>query len=172
MQIPFTAFGDVYFVANDGTHGYELWKSDGTETGTVMVKDINSGSDSSSPSQLIVVDNVLYFEADDGINGCQLWKSDGTETGTVMVDSNSTHNCGSDYLNFGSSLYFRADQTTNSNVSGWVSDGTPDRANIIDGFYGSESVVDTSWWLFGHGTSLYMQVNLASGQVSLVKISA
>jgi ELWxxDGT repeat protein len=166
-----TAFGDVYFIANDGTHGEELWKSDGTESGTVMVKDINSGLDSSSPSQLIVVDNVLYFEADDGINGCQLWKSDGTETGTVMVDSNSTHNCGSDYLNFGSSLYFRADQTTNSNVSGWVSDGTPDRTNMIDGFYGSESVVDTNWWLFGHGTSLYMQVNLASGQVLLVKIS-
>ena len=166
----FTAFGDVYFIANDGTHGEELWKSDGTESGTVMVKDINSGLDSSSPSQLIVVDNVLYFEADDGINGCQLWKSDGTETGTVMVDSNSTHNCGSDYLNFGSSLYFRADQTTNSNVSGWVSDGTPDRTNMIDGFYGSESVVDTNWWLFVHGTSLYMQVNLASGQVLLVKI--
>ena len=171
MINPVAIDGIVYFWANDGTHGNELWKSDGTESGTVMVKDINSGSGSSSPSQLIVVDNILYFEADDGINGCQLWKSDGTETGTVMVNSNSTHNCGSDYLNFGSSLYFRADQTTNSNVSGWVSDGTPDRTNMIDGFYGSESVVDTNWWLFVHGNSLYMQVNLASGQVLLVKIS-
>jgi ELWxxDGT repeat protein len=166
-----TAFGDLYFVAFDETNGYELWTSDGTETGTVMVKDINSGSGSSSPSQLIVVDNVLYFEADDGINGCQLWKSDGTETGTVMVNSTSSHNCGSDYLNFGNSLYFRADQPTTSNVSGWVSDGTPEGANIIDGFYGSDSVVATSWWLFSHGTSLYIQVNLASGQVLLVKIS-
>ncbi len=34
--------GLVYFVANDGTGGYELWKSDGTSTGTIMVKDINS----------------------------------------------------------------------------------------------------------------------------------
>ena len=140
-----------------------------------MVKDINSGG-SSSLSQLIVVDNVLYFEADDGINGCQLWKSDGTETGTVMVNSTSSstysgHKCGSDYLNFGTSLYFRANQSTNSNISGWVSDGTPEGANIIDGFYGSDSVVATSWWLFGHGTSLYIQVNLASGQVLLVKIS-
>ena len=167
-----TAFGDLYFVAYDAPNGYELWKSDGTETGTVLVKDINSGSDSSSPSQLIVVDNVLYFEANDGINGCQLWKSDGTESGTVMVDSTTFHNCGSDYLNFGDSLYFRADQLTSSTVSGWVSDGTQDGANIIDGFYGSESVVDTSWWLFGHGTTLYMQVNLAPGQVLLVKISA
>ena len=32
----------VYFVANGGTHGNELWKTDGTTSGTVMVKDIRS----------------------------------------------------------------------------------------------------------------------------------
>ena len=41
----FTVVEDtMYFVANDGIHGNELWKTDGTLSGTVMVKDINTGS--------------------------------------------------------------------------------------------------------------------------------
>ena len=33
--------GTLFFIANDNTNGKELWKSDGTEAGTTMVKDIN-----------------------------------------------------------------------------------------------------------------------------------
>ena len=35
--------GTLFFTANDGVNGTELWKSDGTAAGTVMVKDINAG---------------------------------------------------------------------------------------------------------------------------------
>jgi len=33
--------GRYFFEANDGTNGEELWTSDGTEAGTVLVKDIS-----------------------------------------------------------------------------------------------------------------------------------
>lgn len=36
--------GTMSFTADDGVHGRELWKSDGTRSGTVLVKDINPGA--------------------------------------------------------------------------------------------------------------------------------
>lgn len=53
----------VYFAADDGIHGRELWTSDGTEQGTVMIADLAPGRDSSSPEQLARVGNTLAFSA-------------------------------------------------------------------------------------------------------------
>jgi len=77
--------GLLYFAANDGSHGSELWRSDGTAAGTYMLKDIKSGSAGSSPAYLTNVNGMLFFVADDGIHDAELWKSDGTEAGTVLV---------------------------------------------------------------------------------------
>lgn len=82
----------IYFSAVDGMHGRELWKSDGTEAGTVMVKDIRPGSAGSEPEWLAVSNGVLYFSANDGVNGGELWRSDGTEAGTVMVTDLTPNN--------------------------------------------------------------------------------
>src|SRR5437762_7981071 len=55
----------VYFSAFDDSSGFELWKSDGTEAGTVRVKDINPGANSSIPGGFTVFNNALYFSAFD-----------------------------------------------------------------------------------------------------------
>jgi ELWxxDGT repeat protein len=39
----------LYFNADDDVHGLELWRSDGTAAGTVMVRDIEPGMKSSTP---------------------------------------------------------------------------------------------------------------------------
>ncbi|MCX7049996.1 MAG: hypothetical protein NTX50_31495 [Candidatus Sumerlaeota bacterium] len=77
----------LYFSASDAAHGTEIWKSDGTEQGTVMVKDINSAPQSSSVPQVLTNCNgVLFFVAYNHITpGPKLYRSDGTERGTIML---------------------------------------------------------------------------------------
>jgi ELWxxDGT repeat protein len=77
--------GTLFFAADDGVHGQELWKSDGTRKGTKFVKDIRPGAKGSNPTHLVNVKGVLYFIADDGVHGTELWKSDGTRAGTKLV---------------------------------------------------------------------------------------
>ena len=75
----------VYFIADNGELGTELWRTDGTTGGTVLVKDINPGSASSIPYGFTELNGKVYFAADDGVHGIELWQTDGTEAGTVMV---------------------------------------------------------------------------------------
>src|SRR5207253_1263052 len=67
------------------THGYELWQSDGTASGTVLVGDINPGSASSSPSDLTNVNGTLFFAADDGSHGAELWVLPSTPAGVASL---------------------------------------------------------------------------------------
>ena len=77
--------GTLFFTTGyDSNNGTELWKTDGTLTGTVMVKDINPGTGSSRPGNLTTVNDKLYFSAFDG-SGLHLWSSDGTIAGTQPV---------------------------------------------------------------------------------------
>lgn len=110
----------------DATHGDELWKSDGTAAGTVLVKDINAGSYGFYLGSLTAVGSTLYFLAFEGADGEELWKSDGTADGTVMVKDIDPGGDGSypiDLVNAGGTLYFSAyDKADGYEL--WKSDST------------------------------------------------
>ena len=152
----FTPVGQViYFQAYDGINGYELWKSDGTAPGTALVKDIDSGSSSSSPQELTAVGNTLYFSATDGGNGFELWKSDGTASGTVMVkDINSGGSSNPFALTaIGNTLYFVANDGTNG-YELWKSDGTTSGTVMVKDI-NSGSSSGTPGMLTAVGDTLY-----------------
>jgi ELWxxDGT repeat protein len=71
---PMTALGtDVVFAGYAPEAGLELWRSDGTESGTALVADINPGPGSSEPASLTTLGNCVFFSANDGTTGVELW---------------------------------------------------------------------------------------------------
>jgi len=128
--------GLVYFSASTGTApsstvGDELWRTDGTAAGTILVADIYPGGSglfvhSGSPRNLTAVGNTLFFTATEPTTGTELWKSDGTAAGTALVkDIRVGANSSSPTMltAVGNALYFTATEPT-TGTELWKSDGT------------------------------------------------
>src|SRR5206468_4087710 len=85
----------LMFAYSDGKRGFELWESNGTAGGTVIVKDIFPGVYSSFPQFITYHGDQFMFTASNGESGCELWKSDGTRGGTTLVKDINTGFSGS-----------------------------------------------------------------------------
>jgi ELWxxDGT repeat protein len=137
---PNIAVGDTYFfAADDGEHGTELWKSDGTEAGTVLVKDINPGSEGSDPYAFHVLNDTLFFFAETPGFGTEVWYSDGTEAGTnILRDIRPGGNSGISFASVmtvaGDLLFFTAN-TPETDRELWRSDGTPEGTMLVKDIY-------------------------------------
>jgi ELWxxDGT repeat protein len=70
-------FGKCLFAASDGLHGLEVWRSDGTAPGTVLIADIAPGPSSSSPRDFTVLGPRMFFSADDNATGRELYEIPG-----------------------------------------------------------------------------------------------
>src|SRR6185503_2736237 len=114
---------EIYFFANDYFHGYELWKSDGSDAGTQMVIDLDSSSTSSIqdlnhlnyPPTTVVYKNKIYFTATSLTLGQRTWVSDGTAEGThpLLNADNQYVSSGSNPVIYDSVLYFFTNATLN-----------------------------------------------------------
>jgi len=137
------ANGVLLFPADDGVHGLELWRTDGTAQGTFMLADIHPGAegglftrDGPDPRTLMWVHAVsgkaMYFLADDGVHGFELWRTDGTSEGTLLLQDiqpgtgsafGSYHWYGLDGATVGSTFYFGASNDASGREL-WRTDGT------------------------------------------------
>ncbi|MBN1210174.1 MAG: quinoprotein [Myxococcaceae bacterium] len=135
--------GVLFFTAEDGVHGRELWKSSGIGgAGTSLVKDLRQGSASSNPRRLTVAWGKLFFTAEDGVHGRELWVSDGTAEGTVMAKDIWPGSIGSapdQLLAIGDVVYFAANDGVNGNEL-WVSDGTPEGTFLLEDLYPGDDI--------------------------------
>jgi len=113
--------GVLFFTLNDAVNNKaQLWKSDGTSLGNILIKDNFSGN------ILTNINGQLYFNGRDPINGVELWKSDGTANGTVIVKdinpgANGSNPGSLSFLN--NKILFAANDGVNGTEL-WQSDGT------------------------------------------------
>src|SRR5690606_3311501 len=120
---------EVYFLADDNVHGTEIWKSDGTETGTFLLKDINDGN-SSVWIEKFHLDNVnnklLFFTTSTNSSDRTLWVSDGSSNGTFELSDITDSNISGLEENFvtinNSTIITGKDETYGNEL--WITDGT------------------------------------------------
>ncbi len=113
----------LYFPANDGMNGTELWEYDGTNPPS-LVQDIHLGGEGSNPLSLSVFQNNLYFNANDGITGEEMWMYDGINPPNLVLDIYTGPESSSvgGFVPFNNKLHFGANNGL-TGVEMWVYDG-------------------------------------------------
>lgn len=116
--------GTLFFTAYEHTNGTQLWKSDGSSAGTVMVKNIDINGNYTSFSETMSSNGLVFFMTN---SSRKLWRSDGTATGTFLLydagtnymGGNSSHNM----ISFKNKMYFKGFEYQGDGEL-WESDGS------------------------------------------------
>ncbi len=144
-----TPFGNrVLFPANDGVHGRELWVSDGTSSGTYMVRDLVPGAKGmwdTSYAYLTTLGDRAYFSASDAGHGQEVWVTDGTDAGTALfVDATPGPGSTSPFVFTvsGGKLYFLGGGSFLVSPWLWVTDGTAGGTHVVSTAFGVSTNFD------------------------------
>lgn len=134
MRLPKNIDGTIYFDGYSIETGGELWKTNGSATGSELILDIYNVNDnpftsSSGPRYFTAVNDMIFFSAKNALNGIELWKTNGTTAGTMMVKSitagNNTNGGPFSLTAVNDLLYFVQSDTENSGSAQiWKSDGS------------------------------------------------
>jgi ELWxxDGT repeat protein len=125
--------GLLFFCGSDATHGTELWRTDGTEAGTALIKDIVPGTGFSLCGNITDVGGTVFFTATQPTTGVELWRTDGTEAGTVLVKDITPGTRASNpanLVNLNGTLLFSAFDVANG-IELWRSDGTSEGTVLV-----------------------------------------
>ena len=161
----FTRLGDdqVFFSGDDGTHGREPWITDGTISGTRLLRDISADA-SSNPSVLGQTPHGIVFSAFSDNRGIELWITDGTTDGTELLRDIAPGLADSNPVSITQSLdqhpsptgviFFWVDGPDGGREL-WATDGTSE---------GTEQIIETSLPI---DTELTATLKLADGTTAL-----
>ncbi|MCY1076005.1 HYR domain-containing protein [Archangium lansingense] len=155
---PLTALGNtVYFASPSASTGSELWKSDGSPAGTVLVKEVMPGPEGSDPSPFGELNGSLFFTARGNTLGTELWKTDGTPSGTVRLLSVPNGEIPTDvpiseWARVGGTLFFPAQFSGDKEL--WKTDGTPEGTTRVKDIAPGD-ISSLPYSLTALGSSLY-----------------
>jgi ELWxxDGT repeat protein len=121
--------GTLLFQGRNGSTGAELWRSNGTAAGTLLVKDLHPGPGSSLPGEFTRAGGTVFFRSDAGSPSEKLWKTNGTRAGTQLLRAvDQFHNFGffspRDLTALGNNLLFLGSCCIDSAPELMRSDGT------------------------------------------------
>jgi len=123
------------FVATGDSVGVELFISDGTTSGTNLLRNINTYhqipsdpyDNSSDPHELIKLDNKVIFYANDDIYGYEPWITNGTYEGTQIlkdIDIGEDSSYPENFFVYNNKIVFGADETSGAGRKLYITDGT------------------------------------------------
>lgn len=194
--------GKAYFPAEDGRYpdadnGEELWVTDGTSSGTYMLKDLDPGqylqyswsneetNYSSRPDHFFAHNGTLYFSARHHEYGEELWATDGTADGTYMVkdifpglyedsDDNKNDSSPTNFTSINGTVLFNAQSDTSYKDYLYTTNGTEEGTKkfLDEEVYITEDPVEYNGnWYFISDTKLWKSDGTPEGTSAVIDMA-
>jgi ELWxxDGT repeat protein len=189
--LPQTPLGSrIVFVVDDGPHGVEPWVSDGTATGTRLLKDICPGACSGAASAGAVLGDRVVFAGWNPVRGAEPWITDGTPAGTHIVRDLCRGSCGSyphQLIVAPGKVFFLTQNEAAEDLNYWCTDGTAAGTVRLTNFLPPDGIAHYAGTIPGaalgdsllfaardleHGSELWRSDGTASGAQLLADINA